>query len=349
VADAPDALEASGTVTVVVTNDDVSASSDSVLWVDNDPERITRAGPLFSAFLQLGQRVRLLYHHYNATSQSVFVRVQVVNDNAEVAKLALIPGDSDPDNDPVAAGARAGDRFMHAWAHGSADVLSIPPHTTIPISLRRLGSGETSSGLCSLYLIGGPEQLLIRVDAWPPFPVDQRWKDAIASSAPWRVVGANPVNNFDVAPFENSIHTYPRPYKTEDLTYQVGGRFGSVRIGQKPISGDNDEASALDGNFGVLYTVHVTASNPTSRPRDLELVLEASAGYAGGLFLIDGSIYRAPLMKPKSQVRIRVFHLYPGEKRMLDVATIPLSGSSYPETLILRPAPGGPVVDCVRE
>ena len=178
----------------------------------------------------------------------------------------------------------------------------------------------------------------IRTDAWPQFPVDARWEAALFSPTPWREVGSNPVNDYDTAPYEPSQHVYPDPYRDESLDYVVGGRFAELRIGQRPIASQNAQ-QRLDGNFGVLYRIHVTLSNPTKNPTDVDLRFEASAGYAAGLFLVNGSFKTTSLLQPKQQASIGRFHLAPGEKRTVAITTLPLSGGSYPATLSLRPVP----------
>ncbi len=107
-------------------------------------------------------------------------------------------------------------------------------------------------------------------------------------------------------------------------------------IGQKPIAGE-DHTSNLDGNFGVIYKIKGSIKNPTEEATDVDLVFEASAGYMGGIFLVDGIMIQTPLLSPKGEQRIARFHLARGATRTFDVVTLPVSGGSYPATLYLRP------------
>jgi hypothetical protein len=264
------------------------------------------------------------------------VRVQVVNDNDEDAQIALMPGDCSPDKNPVRAGLKAALQYFRAWTTASGEVVTVPAHSTIPISLRRLSIGETTSGLCGLRLLSGPKAVLLRTDAWPPFPLEPNWQGALVSSTPWRVVGSHPINDFDRAPYQASLHIYPNPYRAEEVQYTVGGRYGFVRIGQKPIA-RQDKTSQLDGNFGVIYNIEANVENKTSESTEIEVVFESSAGYSGGIFYVDGQVVETPLMQPKAETRIAHFRIEPGTNKRFAIVTLPLSGSSYPSTITIRP------------
>lgn len=335
----PESYESAGTVNVVVRNAALPRANETELWYSNQPERVLRPGPLFSARLAARKTARLLYHHVNDASQPMFFRIQAVNDSDTPARVVLIPGESDPDRNPVRAGMSAANQFVKNWLPGSAEVITIPPRSTLPLSLRRVSPGETVSGLCSIGLLDGPGHLLVRSDAWPPFPLERKWQNAIVTSAPWREVGSVPINAFDRAPFEVSTQIFPNPFKTEEVQYEVGGRYGFVRIGQRPIS-SHDQTAALDGNFGVIYNIKARVQNPTDEITNVEVVFEASAGYTGGLFVLNGKLLQTPLLQPKEESRIMFFRMDPGTKRSFDLMTLPVSGCSYPATITIRPASG---------
>lgn len=335
-ATAPNTYPSTGEVVVKVKNAGLDRLADEVLWYSNDPESVRQPGPLFAANLQLGKAARLLYHHQNASGSNLLLRVQAVNDSDTPARLAVIPGDSKPTRNPVRAGLSAGDQYIRNWVYGSAEIIVIPPRSSVPISIRRLYVEETASGLCSLRLVDGPPELLIRADAWPPFVPGGRWREAVASSTPWREVGASPIGEFDRAPFTLTDQIYPNPSRKEEVTYQVGGRHGFVRLGQRPIP-RQDGDTTHSGNFGVVYTIKTKLINPTSSAVDVELIFESSAGYAAGFFFFNGRTIRAPLLPPKTEFQIARLRLVPGESKSLDMVTMPLSGSSYPATLRIRP------------
>lgn len=335
-AEAPDSFPATGVVTVRVRNVPLTRIQDESLWYSNDPETVRQPGNLFAASVKRGSAARLLYHHMNGTPNTMFLRVQAVNESDVPARIALTPGDSVPDRNPVKAGLQAGSQYVKGFVTGSAEIVTIPAGGSMPICLRRLAQNETGSGLCSIRLVDGPDSLLVRTDAFPPFALDERWTAALYSSTPWREVGANRMTEYDRAPMEASLHIYPAPYKTESVEYEVGGRYGFVRLGQRPIQ-RADSGGGLDGNFGVLYTIKTKLENPTATATEVEVVFEASAGYASGLFVVNGRTVTIPQLSPKTEGQIMRIRLAPGQTQSFDILTLPLSGSAYPVTLTIRP------------
>lgn len=334
-------LPSEGQVFVTVKNMALGRVAEHELWYCNEPENLKKPGLLFAAPLRPGTPARMLYHHINQTNQPLVVTVEAINNSDQPARLMVIPGDSKPDANPVLAGIQAADQFMKGWSLSSGEVVTIPAKSRLPLAMRRITRGQTMSGLCYLRLLDeGPDQLTIRTEAKLPFPLDSKWLAATQSSTPWRFVGAQRLNNVDNDPLLPSIHVYPNPFKTEEATYQVGGKFTFVRIGEKAIQ-RADKLDTLSGNFGVTYNIKATLENPTANATDVEMVFEASAGYSGALFYINGQFVRTPLLQPKTEAQIAKFRLEPGTTRTVEIVTLPLSGSSYPATLTIRPISTG--------
>lgn len=340
VANAPDCLPCNGAVQVIVRNVALSHRAETQLWYSNSPESVKRPQNLFSATLKVGSPARLLYHHVNDSPTPLATIIQAVNLSDRDARVVVIAGDAKPDRSPVLAGYLAAEQFVPSWMCGSGEVVTIPPHSTLPISMRRLAPGVTSSGLCSIELLdGGPTSLAVRVDARYPVQHDERYAEALMSSTPWHEVGCRSIQEADILPTAQSELVFPHPFMDEEAEYKVGGRYGFVRIGQSPIARE-DHGEGLQGNYGVLYTIKVHIENPTNVAADVELVYESSAGYSSVVMVIDGETKRIPLVKPGGEARVMKFHLEPGRSRMVNVMTFPLSGGSYPATLVLRPIVG---------
>ena len=251
-----------------------------------------------------------------------------------------MPGDSRPDRNPVLAGIVAGDQLLRNWVRSVAEVVTIPPRSSMTLALRRLSPQDTMSGLCYLRLLpGGPTDVLFRMDSMPPYDGGPKMAAALGVSTPWRRM---PIRNLDYegyAKVEISDHVYPTPFRTESIDFAVGGRHGFIRIGQRPIP--RPDGKGLDGNFGVFYNIEARLENPLADAADVEVLFEASAGYSGALFVINGEVKRTPLLQPKEEIQILRVRLQPGEKRVLSMMTVPLSGSSYPATIIVRPVGSG--------
>ncbi|MFI5385947.1 MAG: Ig domain-containing protein [Fimbriimonadales bacterium] len=338
----PQSFPSEGLVNVTVKNTPIGYRGETELWYSNDPERVTKPMRLFVAGLKAGEPVRMLYHHINRSGSTMFMNVEAINNTKTPARLLIIPGDADPGPNPVAAGFEAADRFVRSWSKYSGEIVDIPPYSILPISLRRMNRLDTVSGLCYLRLLdGGPEQLIVRAAARRPSLVDRKWKLAMSSPTPWRIGGCKKIGDVGSVPMPDAVHIYPNPFKEEDVTYTVGGPYGFVRIGQTPIA-QQDNHGSLDGNFGVVYTIKANIENNTSAAAEVEVVYEASAGYGGALFFINGDYRRTPWLQAKEETRLSHFRLDPGASRLLRIMTLPLSGSAYPCTLIIRPV--GPVV-----
>src|SRR5262249_29465851 len=126
--EAPHAFPTDGVVHVNLRNLPIGKVPEAQLWYCNDPENLTQAGPLFSAALMKDSPVRLLYHHYNASMDPLFVRIQLVNDSDTPSRVVITPGDAKPDKNPVLAGLLAADQFLRHWTTSSGEVVYIGPH-----------------------------------------------------------------------------------------------------------------------------------------------------------------------------------------------------------------------------
>jgi hypothetical protein len=323
-----------GIVTVNVENVGEIRKPDDFLWYSNKPENVKQFQSLFSSNLQLGTAVRLLYHHLNGTTEDMYLRVEAVNESKVPAQISIVPGDN-TDMDPVAAGIAAGCQFFRNWMTANAEIVTIPPESVMPISFRRLSPGETSSGLCGLRLLSGPNSVLVRTDSLPPLQLDDKWANVIFTSQPWHEVAPHPLNMYDNIPSQINNHIYAHPYQEDTLNYAVGGKYGYARVGEKPIA-QVDRTGSLDGNYGVFDTIQVNLTNPTATPAEVELIFVASAGYAGAVFLVNGQFQLIRQIRPEGTAKIGQYHLDAGQSVAVSLVTLPLSGSSYPITIIAR-------------
>jgi len=329
-----DSLSVSGTARVTVRNLGLGSRGEAELWYCNNPESIKKVGNLFGAELKRERPVRFLFHHVNESARPLTVDIRAVNLGAQAARIVLIAGEGTPDKNPVLAGERAGDEFLRNWIFASGEVVWLPAHSCIPLSLRLLAPGETTSGLCYLRLLdGGPPRVYLRAVAREPAQED----NVESSDSPWRRVKPRKLGSGEDRKPAMNDHVYPNPFRAEKVDYVVGGKHGFVFIGEKPIE-RADLLSKLDGNFGVLYTIDAEMRNPTTMPAQVEIVFQASTGYCGGLFVVDGKLVRSPIQQPKGGFRIWRETLQPGASRSCKIVTVPLSGSCYPVTITVRTA-----------
>lgn len=334
------AIPVQGNLQITVKNEAIGFKNETELWYCNNPENVNRYQNLYAARLERERPVRLLYHHLNASPAGMYLEGQLVNESNQPARVVIMPGDSRPDRNPVLAGIVAGDQLLRNWVRSSGEVVTIPARSALTLALRRLSPQDTMSGLCYLRLLpGGPTDVLFRMDSMPPYDGGPKLAAALGISTPWRRLPPRNLDYEGYARLEMSDHIYPTPFRTESVDYSVGGRHGFIRIGQRPIP--RPDGKGLDGNFGVFYNIEARVDNPLTDAADIEVVFEASAGYSGALFVLNGEVKRTPLLQAKEEIQILRVKLQPGERRQITMMTVPLSGSSYPATIVVRPVGTG--------
>jgi hypothetical protein len=180
--------------------------------------------------------------------------------------------------------------------------------------------------------------LLVRADARPDLVTDAKLARALRSPTPWREVGARQATEQEQTEGVLSEHIYPEPFKEyEQVNFSVTDLFRSLAIGEKPIQSGTG-AKKLDGNFGVIYTFRLNLFNPTDRAASVEIVFESSAGYTGGLFVINENYRKTPLLQPRQRYELERIPLAPGQSRRVVIRTVPLSGASYPARIFVAQA-----------
>jgi hypothetical protein len=315
-------LPRKGEATVLVRNRPLPPREADVLLYSNDPEQVRRFGLLYHGRLEPQEVTRLLYHHQNRMSRALYLSVDLVNTGGELARLQLIEGVAQPIVDTVLVGHRAGVRFMQ---HSMADigtVIEVPAGKRRSILLQRVPTIRTASGILGLRALSGPG-LHVEVTAAP---------EPVAAAT-------RPANLRMVA---LSDHVYPRPKKELSVRYRVGERWAFVSVGKRAIDGRVSERR-LDGNYGVFYDIAVQVENPTAVEQTINLVLAAEAGGARGVFLVDGRIIEVPQISPPAERVIASYRLQPGMHGSMSIRTLPVGGSAYPVTLVVRTRrPGDP-------
>lgn len=332
--EATDRFAREAVVGVSAFNPAASLTPESALLYSNDPEDLAQPGPLYEYTLVPGMPARLLWHHKNATWVPLVVEYFAVNEGPDTARLWLTVGESEAHSNPTFAGYKAAEQFLDQWLTGSAAEVTVPAGSAVAIAALRCASTETVSGLARLEARHGQLRIVgraVRADSWNPV-----WRQQGAGAMGWARLPALPASDLGLARAGVPRHVYPLPFRAERFQYEVGGRFGFVRIGEKAIP-DTAGQGVLHGNFGVVYSVEGSLANPTSSPAEVEVVLEASAGYAGALFELEGRIVRAGMLQSKQEFVLCNVKLPPGASRTLKFRTLPLSGANYPVTVIVRP------------
>jgi hypothetical protein len=189
--------------------------------------------------------------------------------------------------------------------------------------IQRLPPAATASGLYTLRVLSN-ERVLVRVCA--------EASSSLEAPGP----GFEPqAASSGIPRLPLSPEVYPQPQKRIQASYTVGARWTFVNVGRKPLAG-RDEERQLAGNYGVFYDISLELANPTDRERTVQLLLSPAAGDARGVFVIDGRIVEAPPVAPPAEVVLARVRIKPAERRVLSIRTMPVGGSAYPVSLVVR-------------
>jgi hypothetical protein len=308
------------TVRVRVRNRVLPHQETLALLYSNNPERIRRPALLYYAMLHPDAPIRLLYHHQNMSGRPVRLRIDLFNPGEQVAEVQTIEGAAGPSIDTVLVGHRAGVRYLQNLLREVGQIVSVPAGARRAVVIQRLPNGSTGSGLFGLRVLS-PGSLFLRVAAEPDRPEPES-ATLVATSG-----RTTPSLSQEV---------YPLPRKQVEASYTVGQRWAFVNLGRSPLSAKNKDRQ-LAGNYGVVYDISLRLDNPTTEERTVQLFLSPDAGDARGVFLIDGRIVEAPHVTPPAEALLVRIKMKPAEQRTLSIRTMPVGGSAYPVSLVVRP------------
>jgi len=222
--------------------------------------------------------------------------------------------------DTILVGYKAGALFLQNLHDNVSIIENVPANTRLLLVSDRLAHDETASGLMEIHQLSG-EPAVLRVSALPPGVLD------IASGATI-TAPQSPVTVF-------SSQAFPVPSKELEASYSVGSRWAFIPIGRYAIGSGKNEDKLL-GNYGVNYRLNVTVTNPTDQRQKVGVYFDPAAGIASGVFMINGEMITTKNAKPPREVPLKYWTLAPGERKRLRIHTVPLSGSHYPATIVVR-------------
>ncbi|MDW8104607.1 MAG: hypothetical protein RMK92_06305 [Armatimonadota bacterium] len=324
-------------VQLSVVNRPFSFSEPVLLMVSNDPERVQRAQTLFAGEVSEARGARLLYHHMNGMVQDGLFLIELLNPT-EVPRMAHLTGAASvPMRDTVRVGYVAGELFLRALTNNIGHVVLIPPKSKVVLLAQRIRPLDTASGVLQV-------RLLSQGDGQPPAPCllkvamlayQNQPLPLLGTTTAWGFTPPRPLTPQEYQQIADTEHIYPTSQKVLTATYIVGQRWQFIRIGEQAVQ-NHREQRRLSGNYGVIYEVRVEIVNPTDQVRDVEIVFEPSGGEAGGVFVIGSEVRGVPRAFPPREFSIARLRLQPGQRRSVTIRTMPLAGSNYPATLMVR-------------
>lgn len=303
------------TARVTVRNVDLPTREAKSLLYSNDPESIREFGMLFQGFVDNEGPVRLLFHHQNRTGRTVTFQVHLLNPNPEPVDFQLIQAEAGPTLDTIQVGHRAGQKYLAAATANVGYVARIPAMSVRTIYTTAMPNILTVSGIYSFRITnGGPLVTEVTASASPMTP---QIPDDLVTTA------------------RSEPHTYPNPTKDEKYAYAVGQKWTFIPLGRKAITGTRANRK-LFGNYGVVYNITLDLSNPTDEAKTVKVMMTPEAGWARGVFLFEGQLVEAPQLAPPGEAQLWSVKLAPQEQRTLHIQGIPVGGSAYPVSLVVR-------------
>jgi hypothetical protein len=319
-----DYIDADLPVNVEVENRWLPLNDPSRILYSNDPERLKKFQMLYSGHTDPGQTQRLLYHHQNMMRQKAGFVVDLVNTSGEYASVHLIEGISDPLVDTFDVGYRAGLEFLKSRRSGAGWIVDIPPMSRRILVSQSLGHLFTASGVLDIHQLDG-SPLLIRVVARPD---DLRAQEDPSDQNV-------PLHGIAVDELQFSDRTYPDPNKRLEMSYTIGGNWAFRKFGDAALKNGSSE-HRLYGNYGVIYEIKATIINPLPTNASADIVFESTAGTASGVFFINGKESRVKHLGASDEAVIGRLMVPAGGRVAESIVTMPLSGSFYPATIIIR-------------
>lgn len=324
-------------VRLTVVNRFLAFSDAVLLMVSNEPERVQRPQTLFTGEVGDGQGARLLYHHMNGLVQDGLFQIEILNPSDSARVVHLLGAASAPMRDTVRVGYIAGEMFLRALLNNMGHTITVPPQSKVVLLAQKIRPLDTTSGVLQMRVLptegaqGLPPCLLkvsMQVLQNQPVPL-------VGTTVAWGFMAPRPITAEELRQIAGNDHIYPTSHKVLTATYVVGQRWQFIRIGEQAVR-NHTEQRKLDGNYGVIYEVRVELVNPTDRVRDVELAFEPSGGEAGAVFAIGGDVLGIPRAFPPTDRSITRVRLQPNQRRTITIRTMPLAGSHYPATLMVR-------------
>lgn len=322
-------------VQVKVSNSGFQFPEESQLWFCNRPENLTETQTAFRRKLEPGLAVRLLYHHTNKAPHGMFMTVWLRNFGAKNATVALIPGDAEPNKEPVIAGIRVLKSYLPKRATGTGEMLVIPPFSEVPITYRSLVMGEVMSGLCSLENTS-PADSDVELLAKSVAP-DEISRDLMAASLepePWQFFAPRPMSASEMAARDANQPTFPpliylNPKEVHPVFLSLKNSTMTSLVGEEGIP-QLGGGRHLNGNYGVWYEFPISVSNSSNRVGKLTIKMNAKTNYTGAVFLLNGRLVSLTALQ-KGEVRtLATIPVGPDSEPKVLFQIVPVSGGSYP-------------------
>lgn len=326
-------FDVSSSTTVDVQNVPLDPFAPTLLFYDDDPERVTQDGVLYRGTIAAQKPVRLYFYHDNgADPRRVVVALRA--QSQDPASVQVIDATAGPNIDVMSVGHAVTKNFLLAKARNQGTIVDLDGDAFYALHDLAMSSRAGVAGSVGLRVLsGGPVQVVVM--ALSP--------------------GANPQQILDAPVLSGDGHHRTGVFALDGfgqdaLAYAAGGPDAKLTFGDRDPTPKNVDPQAAGhdyGDYGVVHTATFTLTNPTAAPANAYLYVRPIGGVLRSSFLVDGALIEVGCVRQPVPYQIAAYALAPNQTYRLVVQTMTDGGSNFPAELGVTatpPAPAAPPV-----
>ena len=322
-------LDADGTVNVSLQNVNVDAFEPPLLFYDDDPEKITGFGVLYSAEVSAASPARLYYYHENISDpRRLLVVLQPVGSGT--SSVQLIDASAGPNIDVMSVGHAVSRNFLLQKPLNEGLVTDLAVNApTIVDDFSVMQSLDGAAGSIGIRVLNG-SPVTVSVLAVPPAATSADIAGYLAGpKLPGD--GHHRTGVFDI-----------RTFGQTDLSYDVGGPDVSTDYGAATPPSAAVEDGHDYGEYGVMRTIRFAIDNATQQPATLYFYEKPLGGVVRSSFLINGQLAEVGCARVDDRYQVGPpLSVNPGTSQVV-VQTMTDGGSNYPLEFGLTATPPQP-------
>jgi hypothetical protein len=322
-------FDQSGATLVTVVNVPIDNFSPSLLFYDDDPERLSMDGVLFRGTVSATAPARLYYYH-DDSSDPRRLAVLIGNDSQDPTSVQLIDATAGPNVDVMSVGNSLTRNFLLTKSRGEGTIVDLSQDNFAVVRDVAVGDEELVAGTIDLRVLSGGPVTVSVVSVSPGVDPRTLLGEPIVAGD-----GHHRTGVFRLLGYGNDTLAYSAG-APEDPKLVVGDREPT------PPSVDPAANGHDYGDYGVLHDVGVTFDNPTDVSSTAYLYFRPLAGPARANFLIDGSPVELGCMREPVPYEIAAYTLEPHQTSRVQLQTMTDGGSFYPVEIGVTAAPPQP-------
>jgi len=289
-----------------------------ILFFSDHPERVNGRGLLFSGGITKTFPVRLFYYHQGDKSlPDLSLLLQLFNPGVNrEAKLEIIKYLAPPSLNPYQAGHQAVKSFLVKLMNRETETLIIPSGQSVDLCREKLLPDFVANGIIEFKLLsGGPVFLNLFALKTPEEP---------------------PAFNLLVKKLDTHCRgAFPLTQVTMEKDFDLAKESGEIYIGKEAYE-NILPGRVLKGGYGILYRIRLKLVYTASKPGKASVFFQPRGGGAALVFFLGDEIRELKPVPAYDQVLLFRVNLKAGEKKELEIYTMPEGASSYPVKIMIR-------------